>query len=151
MQGREWGMRERVVSVLIVLTAYCVCVCSHECVYTCCAICVCVWEPDWVLDAANKSPFFPLLIFCHFGQHFGLFLKVKINSVNLKIQSRNIFCGCDNKCKSSEVWWDQYVCMNVFMCVCGSGGRGRMGLSVCVYGFLLFFGTESTFLRKPFM
>lgn len=36
---------------------------------------------------------------------------------------------------------------NQHVCECVQGVGGGM----CVYGFLLLFGTESTVLRKPFM
>lgn len=41
------------------------------------------------------------------------------------------------------------VAQPVGMRVCAGEEEGCV--SVCVYGFLLFFGTESTVLRKPFM
>ena len=57
-----------------------------------------------------------------------------------------------------------HTCVKANVCVCVEGGGGVGGgeggcvcvcvcacACACVYGFLLFFGTESAVLRKPFM
>lgn len=88
------------VSVLIVLTAYCVCVCSREC--ACVLVLLC--EPEFVLDAAMKERFFDAA--CHFS-HRLTFIRGDDSgheSGYKQFYSGLVFCGGrENEWRSSQV------------------------------------------------